>query len=479
MNRQSIPFSLSIALFVATTLPAQGIDPSPAPFTAGGAVVDITPAPGISLNGSISKPGRAAGVHDPLMVRAAVIESGGERVAVAIVDACFLGFPVFETAARLVAEATGIPASHQLVAATHTHAAPRGLSIGRLSELDDTWHAELPLHIADAIVRADSVREPAQLRAGALSLPELVASRRFHSEPGTVPPNPFGETGETVASVFGRGAEKIEAAGPIDPAFGVLYATRPDGSPLLLIGNFGVHYCGGYQGGLMSADYFGAFCRSLEKKLAGRTGGRPFTALHSNGTSGDIGALGTPPEMSERRFAPFEKMAVVGDWLAMRIAAEMDDFSLLAPGAVGGERRVLELGVRRPVAQRLDWARRVIEEEDAPGNRLPKIYADSAIHLAAYPPTIGIPVQVLRIGRMRLASTPCEMFAETGLAIKAARGDAPVFTVSLANGYGGYLPTAEQHNYGGYETWAARSSFLEESAEAEIRATLVEMVKRE
>jgi hypothetical protein len=33
--------------------------------------------------------------------------------------------------------------------------------------------------------------------------------------------------------------------------------------------------------------------------------------------------------------------------------------------------------------------------------------------------------------------------------------------VSLANGYNGCLPRAEDHALGGYETWRARSSNLE------------------
>ena len=46
------------------------------------------------------------------------------------------------------------------------------------------------------------------------------------------------------------------------------------------------------------------------------------------------------------------------------------------------------------------------------------------------------------------------------------------FTIELANGFGGYLPPPEQHKLGGYETWPARSSFLEVQAEPKIRAAI-------
>jgi hypothetical protein len=39
---------------------------------------------------------------------------------------------------------------------------------------------------------------------------------------------------------------------------------------------------------------------------------------------------------------------------------------------------------------------------------------------------------------------------------------------SLANGYNGYLPTPEHHRLGGYETWRARSSYLEVGASPRI-----------
>ena len=49
------------------------------------------------------------------------------------------------------------------------------------------------------------------------------------------------------------------------------------------------------------------------------------------------------------------------------------------------------------------------------------------------------------------------------------------FTIELANGYNGYLPTPEQHKLGGYETWRARSSYLEVDAAPKIFDTVMEL----
>ena len=85
-------------------------------------------------------------------------------------------------------------------------------------------------------------------------------------------------------------------------------------------------------------------------------------------------------------------------------------------------------------------------------------------------------MQALRIGALGVGAVPCEVFAETGLAIKQRSAIQPTFNIELANGYHGYLPTAEQHGWGGYETWAARSSQLEVEAEGKIRAEALRLL---
>ena len=82
----------------------------------------------------------------------------------------------------------------------------------------------------------------------------------------------------------------------------------------------------------------------------------------------------------------------------------------------------------------------------------------------------------LRIGRLAIVSNPCEVFAEVGLDIKRRSPLQPVFTISLANGYNGYLPSPKQHALGGDETWRATSSYLEVDASRKMNAALLEML---
>ena len=68
------------------------------------------------------------------------------------------------------------------------------------------------------------------------------------------------------------------------------------------------------------------------------------------------------------------------------------------------------------------------------------------------------------------------MFVEIGLELKRCHGQ--TFAVSLANAYHGYLPTPEHHKLGGYETWCARSSCLEENASTKIVQVLDELFQQ-
>ena len=68
------------------------------------------------------------------------------------------------------------------------------------------------------------------------------------------------------------------------------------------------------------------------------------------------------------------------------------------------------------------------------------------------------------------------MFVEIGLELKQRKRLQDHFTISLANGYNGYLPTPEHHQLGGYETWRARSSYLEVGAATAVTKALHEML---
>ena len=139
--------------------------------------------------------------------------------------------------------------------------------------------------------------------------------------------------------------------------------------------------------------------------------------------------------------------------------------------------REIELAVRKPNEDELAQARAIVakpNDDGLPG--LARYYAESCIRLSEYPDTVTVQLQALRIGRLGVVAIPCEVFAEIGLEIKQLSPLQPTFTIELANGYNGYLPSPEQHALGGYETWRASSSYLEENASRKIVSTLMELL---
>lgn len=440
---------------------------------AGAAKVDITPKPGVSLDGPISKNGPVTGVHDPLHARALVLADDETRLAIVICDACMIGRDVFDAAKAIAHEKTNIATDHMLMAATHTHAAPRAAHIGT-EPLDDEYHRWLAEQIAAAVVEADKNLAPAQVGWGSFQKPEFIRCRRHLCQPGSVGVNPFGEAGERIKSVSGTSSAVIEPAGPVDPQFSILSMQHTDGKPLAVLGNFSVHYCGGYQRGLVSADYFGHYAAALEAELKAGDGRPAFVGLMSNGTSGNTGAI----EADGEKHPPFEWMKVSARILADQTQQVLKSIEHRRDLSLEMREFELELAVRRPDAARLAWANEVLADPTMKQpHRWSRVYAEEARHLNTYPSTTKIKLQAIRIGGLGIAAAPCEVFAETGLALKRESPFAATFHIELANGYGGYLPPPEQHALGGYETWPARSSFLEDSAEPKVRRTLLDLLR--
>ncbi len=450
-----------------------------AEFRAAAAKVDISPANGVSLDGSISKNGPVTSIHDPIHARALVLESDSTRIAIVICDLCMVGREVFDHAKQLIQKKTNskIPVSNILIAATHTHAAPRAIHIGK-KPIDDEYHRLLAEKIAAAVIQANSQLASARIGYTSFEKPNLIACRRFLCKPGTVGPNVFGETGERIKSVAGTSSGIIEPAGPTDPQFSVLSVQNLAGKPICVLGNFSVHYCGGYKRGAVSADYFGYFSEAIETNLRSKQAGPQVPdviGIMSNGTSGNTGAF---RKSAGQKFSAFEAMLFYGRMLAMDAIKTLEQISYQNNPTIQIIERELQLKVRRPDKKRLAWSEKVLT---GPRSKWPhrwsKIYADEAQHLSKYPESVSLKLQAIRIGDIAIVSCPCEVFAETGLEIKKQSPFKKTFTIELANGYGGYLPPRKQHELGGYETWPARSSFLEVDAEEKIRLKLLSMLE--
>ena len=452
------------------------VSAAPGQLRAGAAVVDITPALGVANGGVIARGGAATHIHDELHARCLVLDDGATRLAIAICDMRMLGGEVVARAKSLAGEATGLAPENILIAATHTHAAPA--MVGIHPEPRDRAYAEfVARRIADGITRAGHHLAPAKVGWGFGSAPQHVHNRRWFMKPMAIAANPFGGRSDEVKMNPPRGTDLLKPAGPVDPQVSVLDVRHTDGRPLALLANYGLHYVGGYQAGHVSADYFGLFADRVQGLLGADRQHPPFVAMMSNGTSGDVSNndFRAKPE----RLPAWVKMQRVANDLAGKVAKVVGNIGHHATAPLAVAATELQLGVRRPDDARLGWARRTLANDTDP-KRLtrPEIYAQEALALAKFPARVPVVLQAFRIGDLRIITVPCEMFAETGLALKQEAGLGPLFIIELANGYRGYLPTPRQHEWGGYETWPARSSYLEVQAAPKIRAALLGLLSK-
>ncbi len=440
---------------------------------AGAALSNITPPLGISINGYFNDR-KARHIHDELHARCLVLDDGKTRIALVICDNCLIPRSVFDNAKRLIQQQTGLDASHVLIAATHTHFAPTVLGAFQ-SEPDAEYIPFLTKRIADGVIRAVNNLAPARIAWGSGQVPDQVFNRRWKLKPGKVPANPFGSTNDLVKMNPMPGSpDLVEPAGPTDPELAVVSIQTADGKPLALLANYSLHYVGTSQSEDISADYFGAFADRIQQLLGADHEDPPFVALLSNGTSGDINNINF--RNPQRPQGPYEQMHAVADAVAREAQRVCQSLTYQDWVPLGVEETELPLEVRRPDAAELARAREILEKAAGRELKTPaEVYAHETVLMEKFQPDLPLIIQTIRIGDLGIAAVPCEVFAEIGLAIKKQSPFKQTFTIELANGSNGYLPTPEQHRLGGYETWRARTTYLEVEAAPKIVDTLMKL----
>src|SRR6266511_359135 len=210
-------------------------------LSAGAATSNITPPLGCSLAGGMTDR-IATDVNDELHVRALALDDGNTRLAIAICDLCALRKVQISQAKHSINSYTAIPMTNILVAATHTHSASAAAHLFQ-SVPDPKYQDWLVLRIADAVRLAENRLRPARIGWGAGREDRLVFNRRYFMRPGTIPPDPFGGTADTVLMNPGIGNPNVlRPAGPVDPEVGVVAVEALDGTPVAVLASYALHY---------------------------------------------------------------------------------------------------------------------------------------------------------------------------------------------------------------------------------------------
>lgn len=429
----------------------------PTTLKAGSATANITPPLGARIPGSF-RPRYAENVDDELFAKAVVIDNGSTRVAVVTCDLIAIPEKIADAAKARIADRCGIPPAHVMVNATHTHT---GVAVANLLSVDedDAYIKSVPLKIADAVELAVWRLQPARVGFASVNEDRITFNRRWRMKDGTVRMNPGVNN-----------PDLVEPTGTIDPELTMMFAETDDGTPIAAVANFSLHYIGTNNGNALSADYFGHFDRLMRHYL-----GDTCISLLWNAASGQINNIdfSGQTKWTARGHQQAVKMANV---LAGHFITEMQFMEMHDTLDLSGSLATLTFPRKQITAEDLKVAEQVLSVPQGTydaydtgpfswvvGQPIPQalvdVYARECQRIAKLPAKMTAPVQVIRLGEAAIVALPGEVFVETGFNIKAASDATPLFLVSLANGYIGYICTDKAlTEEGGYETWAALSS---------------------
>lgn len=412
-------------------------------------------------------------VIDPLFARSLVLEQGDDSIAVCVVDSLAVPASIVLRAKAIVSEQIGIPSDRILISATHAHSAPCVMG-AHGTPVQEDYAEQLPGWIAESIVNAYARRVDAQVGYAVTNADRYIYCRHWIMEPGHAGGVLFSGRDGNIA-MMNPGHEnpfKIRQTAEVDRSIPVLSVQTIDGRPLSVLASFCTHYAGAPA---LSSDYFGVVAQELERKLS-RDTSAPFVGIMANGTSGDANCIDF-----SRPAQPFNHREV-GKYVAQRILDLIPAMTYQSNVTVDGQLENITVNARVADAEELQQAEAYVatkmrgrspSDNPLPSNdplpsNIEENYARETVLLSKMPRTRDLPLQALRIGDMVIAGYPNETFNATGFAVRARSPFAVTMNIGLANEYAGYLPTADQFPLGGYTSWRARTSCLEERAEAMV-----------
>jgi hypothetical protein len=434
----------------------------------GAAEVVITPPVGTYLDGYGARTSGSVGVHDDLHARALAIDDGEVQAVVVSCDLIGVDRRLVATAREIASSATGIPAGHIMISATHTHAGPAGLR----ADMDEPLTENMARLIAGAIISAHAAMRPAVLKAGRGSVDSVSQNRR---DPDM----------------------------PADDALRVLLfdAPGPTSSVVASVVNFACHATVLYHTNMaISADYPGYALATIRKILG------PAPSLFLNGACGDVN-----PAWIEQDYSEAERVgSIVGAEAARRLQElrplgvrqkvwnirweELLDVPVTSGSLVEPRVRVASRHVPVPL-RRLDTPaaydarlaslqqeRARLDSLDVRERRriteqLTRLSGERAVAARLRPSggTLSPEIQAIALGRdCVILGLPGEFFVETARAIQDQAGVRHLLIACYANHHVFYVVPKHEFDRGGYEPGV---SMLDETAEDTMRRAAIEIVR--
>lgn len=447
-------------------------DSPPSGLLAGVARADISPPVGIAQMNWGSQTHVAAESIDPAgFVATALVLSDG-RQKFAMVDIDYIGVEGLEDVVTRAAAATGIPASHIRIGASHTHAGPLltaikgpvGIDLGPYKRVFDAYRITMADKLVGAIVEANGKLQPAHI-GGAKGTGTINVNRRFRGS-GANPP------------AVGRNPE-----GFLDRELNVLRVDDAKGKTIAVLVNFQCHGTVlAFENKVLSPDWIGMLRKTVESAFPGAL------CLYFQGAAGNQGPIeGFTGDLSvahrlgtilghqaaalawqietvrrEPKFEGFVESTAYQARQYWRVAGPRDSRLKFAINRVAVPRRTYSRQEINGMQERADNARARIEEARKAGDKWKLYQAEARLRRfndllemwkqPVDPSPRDVDVQVLRIGEFAIVAMPGEPFAEIGVAVKKSSPFAVTFFCGYSTGAGGdYMPISEEFAHGGYE----------------------------
>lgn len=439
----SVPSWLRI-LLVGGSIAAFGSFANADGLRVGRGAVDITPEVGTPMLTPQTPPFEiklAREAHDPLHVKAVVLESGGRKAAIVTCDLTSVPLAIHQAARRAIGEATGVEPMWAMISATHNHTAPqiRAQYVGKADEAAQAKTAAyieaLPGKIAEAVRLAEADLQPARAFAALGEEGSVSFNRRYFLRDGTVAANPFKGEDERLGEV-------LRPAGPIDPQVGVVSFAGADDVPLAMLINFAIHLdtMGGDQ---PSADFPFKIDEVVRAAL-----GEAVQPMFCSGASGNINHYFLMDPARVHRVKGEQESSRIGAILAAEALRALGDRELLrdAPLRMAREQVRLEYKDDKEPAMlaRMAGSPRYFDGEVDVTNENGRLSFEAE-------------VQVITLGNeLAWVGLPGEMFTELGMNLKNASPFRYTMIHTLANGAIGYVPNMRSYPEKAREDLATR-----------------------
>ena len=429
--------------------------------------VNITPMMGIGLVGYFV-PRYADGVLDELYINALALEQGNTKTLILTVDHCGIERGTVEEFAGAITEATGIPADHILIHATHSHTAPAIIDprkaptmaqefVSVKPDIELEYYMFVRRKLVDASMFALADLKSAKMGWGIGQAPNIAFVRRFRMKDGSVRTNPGVDNPNIDRPI-----------GDVDERVNVIRFDRECGDSVALV-NFGVHP--DVVGGCKISGDWPNFVRDTVEKVYDNT-----HCICLNGAQGDVNHVNVHPRggFLNGMFMDFDDVARGYDhakYMARVITAGVmqayDKVKYVEDTTLRCIQRTIRVASNMPTPEQLPQAEHINALHEAgrdnelpyEGMMLTTMVAEAGrmVKLKNGPDSFPMELSGVAVGPVALIGIPGEPFTGIGRALKLAEGWDVVLPCCLTNGSEGYFPMQDAYDEGGYES---QSSFF-------------------